>query len=123
MRCFRWTDAEQDEQHFGIGDSLGQRWVKAGATLLDKCEVKCGRIGDRLNVVPRGQIGICSRYGGVLPVARPGTACGNCTESRSGFRAERYLVHQLVSTVSFIRLVNLPTPCCACKMRNWSKFT
>ena len=42
------ADAEQDSQHLGVGDPLGERGVEAGTTLLDPREVEAGRVGDRL---------------------------------------------------------------------------
>jgi hypothetical protein len=60
VRCLGWTDTEQDAQHFRIGDPLSQRWVEAGATLLDKRKMECRRVGDRLDVVIGGEIVIVS---------------------------------------------------------------
>src|ERR1700730_18402201 len=47
---------------------------------------------------------------GCCPLFKVGTACGNTKDgSRSGLWSRlRYLVHQLVSTVSFMRLVSRP---------------
>src|SRR6266705_865757 len=67
---------------------------------------------------------------GNLPILRLGTAWGNANPgSRSGLFARlRYRVHQLVSTVSCIRLVSRPI-CCAPvawllgKLRNGSRLT
>src|SRR6516164_9356623 len=49
---------------------------------------------------------------GNCPEAKPGTACGNTQlGSRSGlFALLRYRVHQLVSSVSFMRLVSRGFP-------------
>ena len=41
-------DAEQDPQHLGMGDPLGELRVEAGAALLDEGEVEAGRVGDCL---------------------------------------------------------------------------
>jgi hypothetical protein len=63
----RGTDTEQDAQHFQIADPLSQRWVEASATLLNKPKVESGCVGDRLEVVLRGQVGIGSGNGRKLP--------------------------------------------------------
>jgi hypothetical protein len=60
MGCLGWADTEQDAQHFQIGDSLSQRWVEAGATLLDIPKVEARRVGDRLDVVSGGEVAIVS---------------------------------------------------------------
>ena len=52
------ADAEQDTQHLGMGDPLGERGVEAGTALLDPGEVKAGRVGDRLQVVGSGEVGV-----------------------------------------------------------------
>src|SRR5260370_22087906 len=44
------ANAQQDSQHFQIGDLLCQRRVKAGATLLDEAKVEARSIGNRLKV-------------------------------------------------------------------------
>src|SRR4029077_1532462 len=54
-------------QDFWTANSLSERWIEAGVTLLDKREVKTCRVGNRLNVVSRGEIGIASRNGRKLP--------------------------------------------------------
>src|SRR5262245_30866466 len=67
---------------------------------------------------------------GCRPLLKLGTACGNTNPgSRSGlFALLRYLVHQLVSTVSCMRFVSLPI-CLAPvavllgRVRKGSKFT
>src|SRR5713101_5261749 len=67
---------------------------------------------------------------GCCPTNRLGTACGNANPgSRSGLFARlRYLVHQLVSTVSCMRFVSRPicrAPVAVLlgKVRNWSRLT
>src|SRR5436305_8887715 len=52
------ADTEQDAQNLWIGDPLSQRWVEAGAALLDEGKVEARRVGDRLDVVLGGQVGI-----------------------------------------------------------------
>src|SRR5437870_13191384 len=71
-----WADTEQDAQHFQIGDSLGQRWVEAGAALLDIPKVEARRVGDRLDVVSGGEIAIVSGNRRKLPF----------TQTRDGLR-------------------------------------
>src|SRR5258708_33101111 len=67
VRCLDWADTEQDAQHFQIGGSLSQRGIEAAAPLLDKPKMEARRVGDRLDVVSRGQIGIRSGNGRKLP--------------------------------------------------------
>src|SRR5216684_3915805 len=67
MGCLDWADTEQDAQDFQIADSLSQRWVEAGATLLDKPKMEARRAGDRLDVVSRGQVAIVSGNRRKLP--------------------------------------------------------
>ena len=70
------ADTEQDAQHLWTGDPLRQRWVEAGATLLDEGKVEARRVGDRLNVVLGGQVGIGPGNGRKLPF----------TQTRDGLR-------------------------------------
>src|ERR1700738_662247 len=67
VHCLGWADTEQDSQDFRTAYSLSKRWIEAGATLLDKREVKSCRVSDRLKVVARGQVGIGSRNCRKLP--------------------------------------------------------
>src|SRR5260370_19712028 len=60
MHCLGWADTEQDTQHFQISDPLSQRWVEAGATLLDKPKMERRRVSDRLDVISGGEIVIVS---------------------------------------------------------------
>src|SRR5206468_1892237 len=68
----RRADAEQDAQHLRMGDALRQRWVEARAALLDERKVESGRVGDRLEVVLRGQVSIRARNGRKLARAQAG---------------------------------------------------
>ena len=52
------TDADQDSQHFDTAGPLRHRRVEAVATLLDGRKVESRRVGDCLDVVGRGQVGI-----------------------------------------------------------------
>ena len=75
VRCLGWADTEQDAQHFRIGDPLRQRWVEAGATLLDKPKVEARRVGDRLDVVLRSaRSPSCLGMAGNCPLLKPGMA-------------------------------------------------
>ncbi len=67
VRCLDWADTEQDAQNFQIGGSLSQRWVEARAALLDKAKMESRRVGDRLDVVIRGQVAIVSGNRRKLP--------------------------------------------------------
>ena len=64
------ADAEQDAQHLRVGDPLGQRGVEAGAALLDEREVEARRVGDRLEVVRRGEVGVGSGNRRKLPLSQ-----------------------------------------------------
>ena len=55
-----WADAQQNPQHLGMGDSLCQRWIKAGAALFDHGEVKARRVSDCLEMDGIRKIGIGS---------------------------------------------------------------
>jgi hypothetical protein len=59
MRLGR-ADTEQDSQDHWIGDPQGQCRVEARAALLDKGEMECRRVGDRLDLVLIVCIGIGS---------------------------------------------------------------
>ncbi len=67
VRGLDWANTEQDAQHLQTGDSLSQRWVEAGAALLDiaKMEARCA--GDRLDVVLWGQVTVVFGNGWKLP--------------------------------------------------------
>jgi hypothetical protein len=78
------ADAEQDAQHLGVGDSLGEPGVEAGTALLDPGEVEAGRVRDRLQVVGRARSASLRGIAGCWPVARSGTAFGS-TSPKSRF--------------------------------------
>ncbi len=93
VRCLDWADTEQDAQHFQISGPLSQRGVEAAAPLFDKPKMEACRVGDRLDVVSGGQIGIRSGNGrklpflgmaGNCPFSKPGIAGGN-ESPKSGF--------------------------------------
>src|SRR2546428_11819431 len=50
-----------------MGNPLRQRWVDAGAALLDEREVEARRVGDRLDVVSGGEVAIVSGNRRKLP--------------------------------------------------------
>ena len=50
MHDLRSADAQQDSEHFQIGDLLGQGRIKAAAALLDESKVKSSGAGNRLQV-------------------------------------------------------------------------
>ena len=54
-------------KHLGAGDPLRERRVEAGAALLDEGEVEAGRVGDRLEVVGRGEVVVASGNRRKLP--------------------------------------------------------
>jgi hypothetical protein len=58
VRRFGGTDAEQDAQNLRTGHALRQRRIKAGAALLDKCEVKSGGEGDGFQMVGAAEISV-----------------------------------------------------------------
>ncbi len=70
MGRFDWADTKQDSQNFQIGGPLSQRGVEAGATLLDKPKMESRRVGDRLDMVVRGQVAIVSGNRRKLPGAQ-----------------------------------------------------
>ncbi len=47
-------------------DPLGELGVEAGTALFDPGEVEAGRVGDRLQVVGRGEVGVGARDRWVL---------------------------------------------------------
>ncbi len=122
------ADAEHDAQHLGVLHALGQLRVQAGAALLDRAEVEPGGVGDRLQVLLVLRSALVRGIAGHRPLASAGTACGKLSP-RSGFLVRaRYRVHQLVSTVSSIRLVIRlsfadPWAVLPGSVRNWSRFT
>src|SRR6266702_4945591 len=71
MGCLGGADTQQDAQHFWMGDPLSQRWVEAGATLLDKTKVEARCVGNRLEVILRVQVGIVSGNRRKLPCKQP----------------------------------------------------
>ena len=44
------TDAQQDAEHLGVRDPLGELRVEARTTLLDEGEVEARRVGNRLEM-------------------------------------------------------------------------
>src|SRR5271165_2844469 len=54
------ADAEQDQQDLRMGDPLRQRRIETGAALLDQGEMERRRVGDGLEMVLIGCIGIGS---------------------------------------------------------------
>ena len=83
VHCFGGPDTEQDSQHFRVGDPLSQRWIQAGAALLDKSKVEAGRVGDRLQMVRGTEVGVVSRNGWKLPVQISlGWLAGKCLRNR-----------------------------------------
>ncbi|HYL43133.1 MAG TPA: hypothetical protein VEU97_07100 [Ktedonobacteraceae bacterium] len=67
VRRLGWADTEQDAQHLRVGDPLSERWVEAGASLLDKPKMEGRRVGNRLDVVMGGQVAIVSGNRRKLP--------------------------------------------------------
>src|SRR6266566_2091402 len=67
VRCLDRADTEQDAQHLETGDSLSQRWVEAGAALLDIPEMEARCAGDRLDMVSGGEVTVVSGNGWKLP--------------------------------------------------------
>src|SRR5581483_10776339 len=66
--CLGRANTEQNAQNLWIADPLGQRWVEAGATLLDEGEVEARRIGYCLDVIVGGEITIVSGNRRKLPL-------------------------------------------------------
>src|SRR6266852_1661476 len=91
--CFGWPDAEQDTQHFRMGDPLSQRWVEAGPPLLDKRKVESSRVGDRLEMIFGGQVAIVSGNRRELPR----TQTGDC-------------LSESVTEVGILRAAAVPRP-------------
>src|SRR5713101_6612142 len=91
--CLGWPDAEQDAQHFRMGDPLSQRWVEAGPPLLDKGKVESSRVGDRLEMVFGGQVAIVS--GNRRELSR--TQTGDC-------------LSESVTEVGILRAAAVPRP-------------
>jgi hypothetical protein len=60
------ADAEQDGQYLWTGGLLRELGVEAGAALFDEGEVEAGRVGDRLQMVGRGEVCVAARNGRVL---------------------------------------------------------
>src|SRR5260370_18747000 len=87
VRCLDWTDTEQDAQPFQIGGSLSQRGIEAAAPLLDKPKMEARRVGDRLDVVSGGQIGIRSGNGRKLPFQQPWDGWGESVPEIGVLRA------------------------------------
>src|ERR1700731_3453690 len=50
-----------------MGNPLRQRWVQAGSTLLNRPKVESRGVGDRLDVVVRGEVVVGSWNCGMLP--------------------------------------------------------
>ena len=93
VRGLGWADTEQDSQHFRIGDPLSQRWVEAGATLLDKRKMEARRVGDRLDVVIGGEVAIVS---------------GNCR--KLPFQQTRDGWWKRVTEIGVLRAAAVPNP-------------
>src|ERR1700686_3992644 len=55
------ADTKQDSQYLRVGYPLGQRWIEAVTALFDSRHVESSRIGNRLDVGVRSQIGVRSR--------------------------------------------------------------
>src|SRR6059036_2164925 len=101
MHRLCWADADQDSQDFGTGCSLCHRRIAAVPALLDRRHVECRRVGNRLDVGIRTEVGIGSWNGGELAFAQTRDGLG---ELEVGivrlWSLLRYRVHQLVSSVS-----------------------
>src|ERR1700732_1897104 len=61
------ADTEQDSQDLWMGYPLGQGRVEAAAAYLDEGEMECRRVGDRLDVIKRSEVGIGSGNCRMLP--------------------------------------------------------
>src|SRR4029077_4969829 len=57
VHCFGGPDTKQDSQTLRVGDPLSQRWIQAGAALVNKPKVEAGRVGDRLQVLGGTEVG------------------------------------------------------------------
>jgi hypothetical protein len=57
---FGGSDADQDSQDFHAGGPLRHRRVEAGTALFDRRHVESRCVGDCLDVVLRGQVGVAS---------------------------------------------------------------
>src|SRR6266699_2601454 len=68
------ADTEEDLQNFQACDLLGQRRVKAGATLLDIRKVKSRREGDRFEVVGKRLRALTAK----MTLGKVSIASGNC---------------------------------------------
>ena len=69
---FGRADADQDAQHFHTAGPLRHCRVEAVAALLDRRKVESRRVGDRLDVIGRGQVGIGSGDCRKLPTIQAG---------------------------------------------------
>src|SRR4051794_21263513 len=68
------TDTEQDSQYFVTAYALRQRWVEAGAALLNKAKVEACGVGDGLQMIRRSEITVIA--GNRRKLAR--AQSGNC---------------------------------------------
>src|SRR5712692_1735134 len=68
MGCLGGGGTNKKTKHFRMGDPLSQRGVEAGATLLDKPKMEACRVGNRLEVILRVQVGIVSGNRRKLPL-------------------------------------------------------
>jgi hypothetical protein len=55
-----------------LWDPLGKPGVEAGTALLDPGEVEASRVGDRLQVVGWGEVGVCARDRRMLAAGEAG---------------------------------------------------
>src|SRR5579859_5931709 len=70
------ADGQQYPQYLGTGDTLRQLRIQAAAALLDETEVEGGRIGDRLDVPLRREIGVAAWYCRELALCQAGNRLG-----------------------------------------------
>ena len=93
MHGLSGSDADQNPQDLHTGSPLRHRRVKAGATLFDGREMECRRVGNRLDVGLRGEVGISS-----------GNCCmGSCGQTRNGLRKLECGIEIGVSRVASVR--------------------
>src|SRR6266496_6572711 len=111
-----------------MGDPLGEPRVEAGTALLDPGEVEAGRVGDRLQVVGRGEVGVATRDRRVLAGGEAGDGVWEHVAEVGVLRVAAVTRPEAVLMVSCIRLVSRPI-CCAPvalllgRVRNLSRLT
>src|ERR1700720_1093446 len=70
------ADTKQDSQYFWMGHPLCQRWIETVAALFDRRHMESCRVGNRLNVGVRSQIGVRPRDCRKLPLVQAGDRLG-----------------------------------------------